>query len=167
MNKTKSTIIGLTGALLLVAASVPIASTENAQLAPSFSVQNLAGGASIKLDQFQGKVVYVDFWASWCGPCLKSFPFMENLHQQYSGEGLVVVAINMDQNPEDAHKFLTENPVNFLIGQDRQGSVAEQYGVLAMPSSFVIDRDGLVKHVHYGFKSSDKEKISSLVASLL
>ena len=167
MNFRKTYIIAMMSALFLVAESGVVASTDSIQLAPSFEVRNLVGGEALNLDQFQGKVVYVDFWASWCGPCLKSFPYMENLHQQYSGEGLVIVAINMDQNPRDAHKFLEENPVNFLVGQDIEGAVAEQYGVMAMPSSFVIGRDGFIKNVHYGFKSSDKEKITSLIANLL
>lgn len=167
MNFRKYNVIGVISALFLMVASGVVASTASIRLAPSFNVQNLVGGEAINLDQFQGKVVYVDFWASWCGPCLKSFPFMEEMHRQYSHRGLVIVAINMDQDPHDAHEFLAEHPVTFLIGQDIEGIVAEQYGVIAMPSSFVVGRDGLIKKVHYGFKSSDKEKIASLISKLL
>jgi thiol-disulfide isomerase/thioredoxin len=167
MKFRKVIAIGLINASLLLAVSGTVASTESIQLAPNFEVQNLAGGEPVNLDQFQGKVVYVDFWASWCGPCLKSFPFMEDLHRQYKDQGLVIVAINMDQDPQDAHKFLAEHPVTFLVGQDREGTVAEQYGVTAMPSSFVVGRDGLIENVHYGFKSSDKEKIASLISQVL
>lgn len=156
----------LSVAMLMVAPS-KVTSAESIQLAPSFEVQSLAGDETINLDQFQGKVVYVDFWASWCGPCLKSFPFMEEMHRQYADQGLVIVAINMDQDPQDAHEFIAKNPVTFLLGQDVAGTVAEQYGVIAMPSSFVVDRDGLIKHTHYGFKASDKEQIAALISKLL
>lgn len=154
-------------ALILVAASGVVSSADDIRLAPGFEIQNLGGGDAINLDQYQGKVVYVDFWASWCGPCLKSFPFMQEMHTRYSNDGLVIIAINMDQNTQDARDFLAEHPVTFLIGQDAAGKVAQQYGVIAMPSSFVVDRDGLIKDVHYGFKSGDAEKISSLIAELL
>jgi thiol-disulfide isomerase/thioredoxin len=167
MNIRKAKVVGMLCALALTAAPALFASSENVQLAPSFKVRNLVGSDSINLDELRGKVVYVDFWASWCGPCLKSFPFMESLHQQYKGEGLVIVAINMDQNPQDARKFLAEHPVSFLIGQDIKGTVAEQYGVMAMPSSFVIGRDGLINNAHYGFKSADKENITALISKLL
>ena len=167
MTNTTAKIFGTLSALILMLAPVAGVTTQSDQMAPAFHVQNLVDDGAIELDNFRGQVVYVDFWASWCGPCLKSFPFMENLHQQYSGDGLVIVAINMDQDPQDAHKFLTKTPVNFLIGQDMNGAVAEHYGVQAMPSSFVIDRDGLIQNVHYGFKSSDKEKITSLITKLL
>ena len=140
---------------------------KDIRLAPGFEVQNFGGGDAINLDQFQGKVVYVDFWASWCAPCLKSFPFMQELHTRYSNDGLVIIAINMDQNIQDARDFLAEHPVTFLIGQDAAGIVAQQYGVIALPSSFIVGRDGLIKDDHYGFKSGDEEKISSLIAELL
>lgn len=167
MNFRKASVIGMMSVLILMTASGVVASTESIRLAPSFNVQNLVGGEAINLDRLQGKVVYVDFWASWCGPCLKSFPFMEEMHQQYGPRGLVIVAINMDQDPQDAHAFLAKHPVTFLLGQDIEGIVAEQYGVIAMPSSFIVDRDGLIKNVHYGFKSSDKQKIAALISKLL
>jgi cytochrome c biogenesis protein CcmG/thiol:disulfide interchange protein DsbE len=167
MKFRKAIAIGLFNASLLLAVSGTVASNESIKLAPNFEVQNLTGGEPVNLEQFQGKVVYVDFWASWCGPCLKSFPFMEELHRQYGDQGLVVVAINMDQDPQDAHDFLAEHPVTFLLGQDRDGAVAQQYGVMAMPSSFIVGRDGLIENVHYGFKSSDKEKIESVISQIL
>ena len=167
MTFKKIRLCGLLGTMMLIAAPGMVTSTESIQLAPSFEVRSLVGDNSINLDEFQGKVVYVDFWASWCGPCLKSFPFMEEMHQQYADQGLVIIAINMDQDPQDAHKFITEHPVTFLVGQDTAGAVAEQYGVMAMPSSFVVDRDGLVKNTHFGFKSSDKEEIAASISEFL
>jgi thiol-disulfide isomerase/thioredoxin len=167
MKLAKIQWYSLLSAAMLLAVPGMVTSTENTQLAPSFEVQSLVGDAKINLADFQGKVVYVDFWASWCGPCLKSFPFMEQMHRQHVADGLVIVAINMDQDAQDAQEFIAGHPVSFLVGQDAAGSVAEQYGVIAMPSSFVVDRDGFIKDTHHGFKASDKEKIAEFISELL
>jgi thiol-disulfide isomerase/thioredoxin len=135
------------------------------QKAPEFNIANLRGGR-IKLDEHKGRVVYVDFWASWCGPCRKSFPFMEELQQQYADD-LVVIAVNMDKNRDDAFRFLDENKATFQIGHDPDGKLAKQFGVIAMPSSFIIDRDGNIQEVHLGFKSSTKKKIAMELEKLL
>lgn len=140
-------------------------STPGPAAAPNFSIANIHGGR-INLDDFKGSLVYVDFWASWCGPCRKSFPFMEELQQQY-GDDLAVIAINMDKEEGDAHRFLADHEVTFLIGHDPNGDVAKQFGVIAMPSSFIIDRDGLIQEAHTGFKSKDVKKIHSKLGELL
>lgn len=150
----------------LALAPVAAWSGDSAVAAPRFTVDNIYGG-QISLDSLKGKVVYVDFWASWCGPCVKSFPFMEELQQKYADDGFVIVAINMDQNPDDAHAFLDAHPVTFLIGLDAAGDVAKKFGVFVMPSSYIIDREGLIQEAHTGFKSRDVEKIRSLVENLL
>lgn len=135
--------------------------------APNFVVDNLFGGKQIELADFEDKVVYVDFWASWCGPCLKSFPFMQELHEKYADRGLVIIAINLDQDPQDAHDFLEEHPVTFLVGQNAAADIAERYGVIAMPSSYIVGRDGAIKEVHYGFRSKDRNAMATLVENLL
>ncbi len=162
----KRAVILILAAMLAGLAAV-VTSAEDVRLAPSFTVPNFSGDKAITLDQFQGKVIYVDFWASWCGPCLKSFPYMEELHRKYRSKGLVIIAINMDQNPQDAHDFLQDHPVTFLVGQNPAGDVAEQYEVMAMPTSYIVDRAGLIQDVHYGFRSRDKENITALIEGLL
>lgn len=154
--------------LVVLAVSLSaIAATEANTPAPNFIVENMLGGEQIELADFHDKVVYVDFWASWCGPCLKSFPFMQELHEKYADQGLVIIAINLDQSPEDAHDFLKQHPVTFLIGQNTAADVAERYGVIAMPSSYIVGRDGAIKEVHYGFRSKDRDTMATLVESLL
>ena len=167
MNNASKMITGLIAALFLGVAPATGASDDTIELAPNFTVASIFDGRQVSLDDFLGKVVYLDFWASWCGPCLKSFPFMEELHQQYSDQGLAIIAINLDQDPQDAYEFLKDHPVTFFVGQNSAGDIAEQYGVMEMPSTYIVDRLGLIKEVHYGFKSSDKEDIIALVASLL
>ena len=167
MNKIQSSLCSVPLALVLcLFASASLAEGDNIA-APNFQVENIVDGKPLRLDQLRGKVVYLDFWASWCGPCLKSFPFMEELHRQYKDRGLVVVAVNLDQELADAQKFLQENPVTFFIGQNAQGDIAELYDVAAMPSTYIIDADGVIKVVHRGFKSSDKQTLTALIADLL
>jgi thiol-disulfide isomerase/thioredoxin len=140
---------------------------KSEQQAPNFSITHLLDGKQASLNQYQGKVVYLDFWASWCPPCLKSFPFMEDLQVQYGKEGLVVLAVNLDENIEDAKAFLKEAQASFFVGHNDQTDIATLYGVEAMPSSFLIGRDGSIQIVHRGFKTSDQEKLKKIIAEQL
>lgn len=140
---------------------------KSAPQAPNFSIKHLLDGKQISLDQYQGKVVYVDFWASWCPPCLKSFPFMEELQTQYGKQGLVVLAVNLDENPEDAKAFLKQTSTSFFVGHNKQADIATLYNVQAMPSSFLIARDGSIQLVHKGFKTNDKQKLKKLITDQL
>lgn len=153
----------MTVALLLV----PLAGQAGKdEAAPRFVVDNFRGGV-ISLDALEGQVVYLDFWASWCGPCVKSFPFMEELQQKYGERGFTVIAVNMDQERDAAASFLAEHRVSFPIGRNPKGDVAELFGVIGMPSSYIIDRDGVIRKTHAGFKSKDKRKITETIEGLL
>ncbi|HTE41149.1 MAG TPA: TlpA disulfide reductase family protein [Steroidobacteraceae bacterium] len=108
------------------------------------------------LPTLKGKVVLLDFWASWCGPCRQSFPWMGELQRRYGDAGLVVVAINLDQDRTLAAEFLTATPAGFRIEYDPQGVLATKFGVTAMPTSVVIDRTGEVRERHRGFKQAQQ-----------
>lgn len=136
-------------------------------MAPDFTVQHILDNAQVSLDQHKGKLIYLDFWASWCSPCLKSFPFMNELQEQYRDDGLVVIAVNLDKDNQDALDFLKGTPVSFFVGQDTLGKLATDYDVKIMPSTYLIGRDGQIKEVHHGFKSSDKDRIKQLITSHL
>ena len=110
-----------------------------------------AADPTFDLAQYRGKVVYLDFWVSWCKPCRHSFPWMNAMQQKYGGDGLVIVAVNLDEQHADAEKFLKETPAGFTIIYDPEGKLAEQYGIYGMPSSFIIGRDGQVLQKHQGF----------------
>jgi cytochrome c biogenesis protein CcmG/thiol:disulfide interchange protein DsbE len=142
------------------------ASLVNAAEAPTFAVQTDAGTLSIK--DFKNQVVYLDFWASWCGPCRQSFPWMNEMQARYGDQGFRVVAINLDDERANADRFLTEIQANFDIGYDPEGKTAEMYGLKVMPSSYLIDRDGNLVLAHKGFKTRDtvsmETKIKELVA---
>jgi len=104
-----------------------------------------------KLAQLKGQVIYLDFWASWCGPCRKSFPWMNTMQAKYKNQGFTIVSINVDKEQTLAEKFLQENPHNFTVIYDPQGDIAKQFKLRGMPSSYLINRQGKVVNAHVGF----------------
>ena len=119
-------------------------------------------------DSTKGKVVMVDFWASWCEPCKQSFPAMEELHKRYSDRGLVIIAVNVDENRPDMEAFLKKNAATFTVVRDANQKLVERTGIATMPSSFLIDRDGKVRFAHTGFRGAEtKKKYEEEIESLL
>ena len=119
------------------------------------------------LNELHGKVVLVDFWASWCGPCLQSFPWMNGLHARHAGNGLVIVAVNLDQDRALADAFLKKVPAQFRVEYDQAGKLAKSFGVEAMPTSFLIGRDGKVRARHAGFRDKQREGREQEIVQLL
>lgn len=131
--------------------------------------QILAGGApqSFDLADHQGKVVLLDFWASWCAPCRRSFPWMEEMHDKYSKDGLVIVAVNMDAEVNEAAAFLDEFSPPFAIAYDPSGTLARKFDVTAMPSSYLFDRDGKLVERHFGFKVKHQSDYEARLKEIL
>lgn len=132
--------------------------------APRFSLPSLK--STVDLSAYRGKVVYVDFWASWCGPCRKSFPWMSDLQERYKDD-LKVIAINLDQDREEAIKFLKEYRPEFTVAFDPAGKIAEAYKVPGMPTSYLIDQSGRLVSRHVGFRSKEKDVVESRIKTLL
>jgi thiol-disulfide isomerase/thioredoxin len=109
-------------------------------------------------DSLKGKVVIVDFWASWCGPCKESFPAMNDLQKKYGDKGLVIIAVNEDEERSDMQDFLKGNQATFVVVRDAKQKLVAQAGVKTMPSSFVIDGTGQVRFAHNGFHGSKTVK---------
>jgi cytochrome c biogenesis protein CcmG/thiol:disulfide interchange protein DsbE len=152
--------------LLGLAATARSAPNPSAgDLVPAFKLA--AAGGTIESDSLRGRVVYVDFWASWCEPCRRSFPWLADLHARYAKKGLVVVAIDLDQERTAADRFLSKYPAPFLVGFDPQGKTAEAFHVDAMPSSFLIDRQGRVLERHAGFDSKKAAEVEKRIAKEL
>ncbi|MBD3669985.1 MAG: TlpA family protein disulfide reductase, partial [Gammaproteobacteria bacterium] len=124
------TLALLTGLML----SVPEKATAKTYKAPDFNLPT-STGKKVKLSSYRGKVVYLDFWASWCAPCRESFPWMREMQSRYYKQGLRVIAINLDKDPDQVREFLREYKVNFPIALDPKGSVATNSGLRAMHSS--------------------------------
>lgn len=131
---------------------------------PSYAEQWLN---KFDLNQYKNKVVYLDFWASWCGPCRKSFPWINEIQEKYKDKGLVVIGVNLDTDMAQAKEFLKSVPANFRLFSDPDGKLAEKYKLIGMPSSFVLDGKGKVRHRHVGFKKSNIEDYEKSIVSLL
>ena len=124
---------------------------------------------ALDLAPFQGKVVLVDFWASWCGPCRQSFPWMARMRQQYGPQGLMVVAVNLDEDQAAAERFLADQPGATGLEQVRDpgGRLAEAYGLTVMPSSLLFDRAGRPVHRQEGFRAEDADAYERRIVQLL
>ena len=151
----------------MFAASDANAEVRSGQSAPNCKLNALGGGGNAQLADYRGKVVYLDFWASWCGPCAQSFPFMNSLHKDLAAKGLEVLAINLDEQMEDATGFLTRVPAKFTVLADASGQCPQDFGVKAMPSTYLIDRKGVIHEIHLGFKPAESAQLRREVEALL
>jgi cytochrome c biogenesis protein CcmG, thiol:disulfide interchange protein DsbE len=120
-----------------------------------------------KLSAYKGKVVYIDFWASWCGPCRQSFPWLNEMQKKYASQGLQVVGVNLDARREDADQFLKEVPAQFPLLFDPKGDSARAFGVKAMPTSYLIDAQGKVVHVHRSFRNDQRQELEERLTQAL
>ncbi len=126
-----------------------------------------AAAASDPLSPHAGKVVLVDFWASWCEPCRRSFPWMNDMQKKYADDGLVIVAVNVDNDPEAARRFLEELPATFEVFYDEDDHMARRFEVIAMPSSFLLDESGRIVETHLGFKVLQQDEYEAAIRAAL
>ena len=152
--------------ICLLASFANIAATEG-QPAPELSLAELNSAATYELSDLRGKVVYLDFWASWCAPCRVSFPEIIQLKQDLADQPFEVIAVTVDENPEDAQRFLRRYEVPYPILHDKEGRSAATYRLPGMPTSFVIDGNGKIQLRHTGFKPGDMEAIRETIVDLL
>jgi len=141
------------------------AALEVGQVPPDVAMKTLAG-KPISLASLRGKVVLIDFWASWCAPCKEEMPFLERLQKRH-GDRLVIVGVSVDNERANAEQFVRELKVTFPIVHDGKHTVADQYKPPRMPTSFILDREGKVRFVHAGFHKDDIAKIEREIAKLL
>jgi thiol-disulfide isomerase/thioredoxin len=139
--------------------------TTYASDAPGFTLPGQ--NKTIQLSKYKGKVVYLDFWASWCEPCKRSFPWMNQLQEQYGEDGFEIVAVNLDESRKDAEAFLNKMPAKFDVAFDKSGKTAEAYNLKAMPSSFLIDRDGKLVHKSLGYRAEEKKILEKKIQQLV
>jgi len=162
MKEIRSSLV----ALALAAFATSACAVGVGERAPAFALLTAAGDR-ISLEHMRGKVVYVDFWASWCGPCRRSFPWMNEMQRRYGSHGLSIVAINVDKKREDAIRFLSETPAEFTIVYDAPGTTPSAYAVQGMPSSFVIDQGGNVVAIEQGFREGSGASLEQIIRTLV
>lgn len=156
--------------VVLLGFSHTVFSASEGNNAPDFSLPSLQGTSKkegVMMRDFRGKVVYVDFWASWCGPCRKSMPVLEEIRAKFKDKGFEVVAINVDESTDDALRFLKKYPVSYPILLDPKGKTPELYKVEGMPTAYIVDKAGVIRYVHTGFQDHDREKIEKTITKLL
>lgn len=142
----------------------PLSRGDNA---PNFSLPLLRSGQTITLDAYKGKVVYVDFWASWCMPCRRSFPFLNSLRKKYSEDQFQIIAINLEQETAPALQFLATYPANYPVAVGFNSQVSKDYNVAAMPTAYLIGKDGTIRSKHLGFKDSHEDYLVAVIDKLI
>ncbi len=162
-KKTLKTL--LFASLLCLSCNATSYALEAGSKAPDFSLPGVQG--TVELSSTAGSVVYVDFWASWCGPCKQSFAWMNAMQDKYRAQGLKIIGVNLDTKTEDARKFLAQTPAHFTVAFESKGVTPKNYGVKGMPTSFLVGRDGKIIFQHLGFKEADREKLEKEIKAAL
>lgn len=169
-NLTRRRLLQKAGQFTLAGGLTTLSVWANTGLAqettPPFDLVDLAG-RPIRLTDYAGSALYLDFWASWCGPCKQSFPWMNAMQATYGAQGLRILAINLDKNKASAERFLNETPASFQIAWDPEGRSARDYKVKAMPTSMVISCTGKSVIRHSGFSAGMKTALEADIKSSL
>ena len=134
--------------------------------APDFTLKSLEG-SNLRLEEYRGQVVLINFWASWCGPCRQEMPVLDRLHHRYEDTGFAVLGVNVEGDSDSAREIVDKTNVTFPILLDAGQKVSELYSLEAMPSIVVVDRDGVVRYIHRGYKPGDEAKYVEVVKELI
>ena len=163
MNWIKPILV--VAAMLFAAGQIQAASTA-AGPAPDFTLKSNSG-KNIKLSELRGQVVMINFWASWCGPCRQEMPLLDQLYKRYQPMGFTLLGVNVEEDSSAADKILKEIPVSFPVLYDNKSKVSESYQVQAMPSTFLIDRDGKLRYLHKGYRPGTEEDYQKQIRELI
>ena len=153
--------------ITLLLALLALAPAWAAHPAVPFSGTDLKTGKTISLEDYRGKVVLVDFWASWCPPCLESLPAYERIRQEIGPEAFEVIAINVDENTADGLQFLEKRPVSYPVLADPSGIIGKPYNVRSLPRVFLIDQEGNTVNIYKRFRTGDEARLKKEIEALL
>ncbi len=158
------------GAALLLALALPLAADAGAatlqQAAPDFTLPS-AAGPNLRLQEQRGRVVMLNFWATWCGPCRREMPQLNRLYTKYKSSGFVLVGVNVDEDSRNAVGVSSKLGVQFPVVFDSAKRVSHLYDLETMPSTVLIDRDGRVRFVHPGYREGLEDTYDRQIAELL
>ena len=162
--KIKNLTLGL---LVTVFAATSLASSGlEGQSAPDFALKS-STGENLRLSEYRGDVVMINFWATWCGPCRQEMPLLDELYTRYERVGFNLLGVNIDDDSRRAMQMIEELGVNFPVLFDARKEVSKLYEVEAMPVTVLVDREGNVRHVHHGYKPGYEDKYLDQIRSLL
>ena len=162
--KLKNLVLGLT--LSVLAATSLASSGLTGQAAPDFALKS-SSGENLRLSEYRGDVVMVNFWATWCGPCRQEMPLLDELYSRYERVGFSLLGVNIDDDSRKAMNMVSELGVSFPVLFDARKEVSKLYEVNAMPVTVLIDREGTVRYVHHGYKPGYEDKYLDQIRSLL
>lgn len=144
---------------------MPVSYADEETKPLAFSGLEFTSNESFEFNTFAGKVIYLDFWASWCTPCRQSLPLLEKLYRRYRDQGFEIIAVNVDENKTEAKNFLLKHPISYVNLYDPKGLIGKKFNVKLLPMSFIIDRNGTIIHRHLGFDSKYAKKLNLLIAN--
>lgn len=162
-SKLNTWVRGVTVAAMLATTSLVGAS---ASMAPSFTLPSRAGD-NVSLGQLKGRVVMLNFWASWCGPCRQEMPLLDELYGKYQLAGLIMLSVNIDENAEPAIEMAQTLKVSYPVLFDTRKEVSRAYDVSAMPVTVLVDRAGVVRYVSEGYKPGYEKRYTDKLRELL
>jgi peroxiredoxin len=153
--------------VILTAVMLPVAAlAQTAATAPDFSLTDSDGNV-VSLSDMRGKVVLINFWATWCGPCRQEMPILEALYKRYETLGFTLLGVNVEENSSDAVSFLKETPVTFPILYDPDNDVSRLFDVAAMPSTVIVDREGKMRFLHHGYQPGYENAYQDQIRELI
>jgi len=164
MNALRTVFLGVVASVMSLGSIA--ASDLTGQQAPDFVLKS-ATGENLRLSEYRGDVVMINFWATWCGPCRQEMPLLDDLYARYSRVGFNLLGVNIDDDAGRAMQMVQELGVNFPVLFDDSKEVSRLYQVEAMPVTVLVDREGTVRHVHHGYKPGYEEKYLTQIRSLL
>ena len=167
--RERTTRLVLAGAIAAATSLAGYAAAESmiGRVAPDCELALRGEKSTGAIQHYRGSVVYVDFWASWCAPCLLSFPFMNELQKDFGAKGLKVLAVNMDRKPTDAARFLSRHPADFQVALGDNEACARRFALEAMPTSYLVDRKGTIRRIHPGFRPGEEATLRAWVSQAL
>lgn len=162
--RTASIVLSLFALVVMPALALAV---DVGEPPPEINLPDLSNGKKVSLAALRGKVVVVDFWASWCAPCKEEMPVLESLYKRFKDQGLVVIGVSVDNEAANAKKFLSSVKVSFPVVHDAGHGVADKFKPPRMPTSYVIDKAGKIRFVHAGFRKEDAKKLEDEITKLL
>ena len=154
---------GLVAALIV---ALPAVAADASGPAPQFTLPS-KGGGDVSLAQYKGKVVMLNFWASWCGPCRQEMPLLEDIYKKYNKLGFTLIGVNVEPDSKAADDWLKQTPVTFPVLYDKASKVSQAFNVAGMPTTVIIDRKGNVRVLHKGYKPGDENEYMDSVRTLV